>query len=44
MDEMLAQSTPDIDELLANMSEEERQMARQNRQYLEKVIAQQMGL
>ena len=44
VDEMLAQNTPDIDQLLANMSEEDRQMAMKDPQFLENIIAQQMGI
>lgn len=43
-DAMIQQNTPNIDELLANMSEEQRQQAMQNPQMLEQIIAQQMGV
>ena len=42
VDDMLAQNIPDIDQLLANMSEEDRQMAMQDPKFLENIIAQQM--
>jgi hypothetical protein len=44
VDEMLAQSTPDVNAMVDNMSEEERQMAMQNPKYMEQIIAQKMGL
>ena len=44
VDEMLAQNTPDVDELLASLTEEERQQAMQNPKYLEQIIAQKMGI
>ena len=43
-DAMLQQNTPNIDELLANMPEEQRQQAMQNPQMLEQIIAEQMGM
>ncbi len=43
-DAMMQKNTPNIDELLANMPEEQRQQAMQNPQMLEQIIRQQMGL
>ncbi len=43
-DAMLQQNTPDIDELLANMPEEQRQQVMQNPKMLEQIIAQKMGM
>ena len=43
-DAMMEKNTPDIDELLANMPEEQRQQAMQNPQMLEQIIRQQMGV
>ena len=44
VNEMLAQSTPDVNAMVDNMSEEERQMAIQNPQMLEDMLKQQMGV
>ena len=44
VDEMLAQSTPDVNAMVDNMSEEEKQMAMQNPKMLEGMIKQQMGV
>lgn len=44
VDEMIAQNTPDIDQMLDNMSEEDRQRAIKDPQYLQNIIAQQMGM
>ena len=44
VDEMLTENTPNVDELLASISEEERQLAMQDPNYLEQIIAQKMGL
>ncbi len=44
VDEMLAQSTPDVNAMVDNMSEEERQMAMQNPKMLEDMLKQQMGV
>ena len=44
VDEMLTENTPNVDELLASLSEEERQLAMQDPKYLEQIIAQKMGL
>lgn len=44
VNEMLAQSTPDVNAMVDNMSEEEKQMAMQNPQMLEEMIKQQMGV
>ena len=43
-DAMIQQNAPDIDEMLAGMSEEQRQQAMQNPQMLEQMIAEQMGV
>ena len=44
VNEMLAQSTPDVNAMVDNMSDEEKQMAMQNPQMLEDMIKQQMGV
>lgn len=44
VNDMLAQNTPDIDQLLAGLSEEQRQQAMQDPTYLQQIIAQQMGM
>lgn len=43
-DEMVEQNTPDIDELLMGLSDEQRQQALQNPEVLKSIIAQKMGL
>lgn len=43
-DAMINQNMPNVDELLANMPEEQRQQVMQNPQMLEQIIAQQMGV
>ena len=44
VNEMLAQSTPDVNAMVDNMSDEEKQMAMQNPQMIEDMIKQQMGV
>ena len=44
VDDMIALNTPDVDELLMGLSEEQRQQALQNPEMLQDIIAQKMGL